>query len=450
MTDKQLFKLVKEAAKGSTAAFHKIYDLKWKEVCFIALEMTGDMDCVQDIAQEVFIKVFKNIHTVNPPKVFKSWLSKIVRNTCIDYLRKQKTGADNVFEDIDEHLDTLEESNIDFLPESYFESQEKKEALLAEISSLSDEYRMIILMFYYQQLSLFEIAEATGSSEGAVKMRLSRARAVLKKKLDTPKKREEVLHSMAGLPLLTKFLQEQAAKAVPEVLEDACWTGVAEGLAAQGIAVGTASVTAAATGIPAAAKIAIASIAGAAVIGTGITFWMMSSRHDPPPEPLSPGVSSESDTSQISESEPESSVPSSSETSSETPPNEPPAASVPDPAPQPPATSSEPPVKIFADNTLEGMLGENEAELFRSYITLAESQYGTKERLEALMKETGVLGEESMFDMTKTEKYVTYSKVKGEYKLFIIMIYDEPVQSLRIDYRFEHKNAPIPDRETWD
>lgn len=128
-------------------------------------------DCdAADAISETILKAFSNIDSLNNDRFFKTWILKILRNTCIEMIRKNHTTCD-----IDEQYDIA-----DTLQSDISASITLKDA----VYSLKDPYRTVIILYYYEDLSVKEISKITESSVHAVKKQLSRAREMLRKNLN--------------------------------------------------------------------------------------------------------------------------------------------------------------------------------------------------------------------------------------------------------------------------
>ncbi len=139
---------------------------------------------VADLTQEALLRVAKNINSLKNPKHFKSWLNQIVTHLFYDELRKSARKPDII--SMDEEND--EDSNFSLksiIPDKKCKPPEKcisselEQIIKAAIRALPEQFRIAIVLRELQGLSYEEIAEATNSSVGTVKSRISRARLKL-------------------------------------------------------------------------------------------------------------------------------------------------------------------------------------------------------------------------------------------------------------------------------
>lgn len=130
-----------------------------------------DEQLAEDAVQETFIKVYEKYHTFNHTSEEKTWIMRIAINTCKNYMKgswfkRITTGFD---------LETISKERVDV----GLEKKEQQEELVKEIIRLSPKYKEVILLYYYQEMSIREIAQILHIKEGTVKVRLQRARQQL-------------------------------------------------------------------------------------------------------------------------------------------------------------------------------------------------------------------------------------------------------------------------------
>jgi len=142
----------------------------------IILRMINDRDEIGDLAQEVFIKVYKNLHRYYPDFKFSTWIIRITTNHVIDYRRRRQ--QDTV------PLESVEyETDSGDSPEESFIKEERKAALKKMIDDLPDMYKIPIVLYHSEGLSYQEIAEVIEEPLSKVKNRIFRGRRMLKESL---------------------------------------------------------------------------------------------------------------------------------------------------------------------------------------------------------------------------------------------------------------------------
>jgi RNA polymerase sigma factor (sigma-70 family) len=184
MTNKTDAELVALARSGDKDAFGQLIERYQQMVRHIALGMVAHEEIARELAQEVILQAYLSLDHLRDNSRFKSWLYGIVLNVCRSYLRDSKTGVLSLEAMMGGmYRDTLYFPSVVIDPEEIVEQRELHSILLEAIEGLSPKDRVATLLFYYEQLSLREIAAILGVSITAVKGRLYRAREQLKERL---------------------------------------------------------------------------------------------------------------------------------------------------------------------------------------------------------------------------------------------------------------------------
>lgn len=153
----------------------KIIDLYEMELRYVAYKYVRDWFLVDDIMQEVFIKIYMKLNSIEDRYKLKSWLYAITCNQCIDYLRSKAVSLTHLIGD-------PEEVNISNNISAEIETIQRleKQLLYKAIASLPNEYKEPIILFHFKQFSYKEISEALNENLGVIKSRLFRGRQLLK------------------------------------------------------------------------------------------------------------------------------------------------------------------------------------------------------------------------------------------------------------------------------
>ena len=166
--------LISRAAGGDPNAFQALVELHRSMVYRVAFQFAGNHHDAEDIAQEVFIKVYRSLGRFRQDAQLTSWLYRIVMNACIDHRRRHAPAASAAFgEEAEQKLLNTPEGAPD--PEDRAYAGELGEVLQSEIGRLPDGQRLIFVMRHHQGLKLCEIADALGLAEGTVKRQLHAA-----------------------------------------------------------------------------------------------------------------------------------------------------------------------------------------------------------------------------------------------------------------------------------
>lgn len=152
----------------------------------LAIRMTGNDQDAEDVLQETFIKVFKNIKSFRGNSSLSTWIYRIAMNEALMLLRKHRPEGFSLDEENnDDDLSPREVAAWDPLPEQSLMSTEINNHLNEAVMQLPETLRGVFLLRDTEQLSVKETADALGITEGTVKVRLLRARLKLREYLNT-------------------------------------------------------------------------------------------------------------------------------------------------------------------------------------------------------------------------------------------------------------------------
>lgn len=172
--------LVQQILNGNTHAFRFLVAKHQRLVAHIVGRVVQQQEDVEDVSQEVFIRVFRKLKNFRGDSKLSTWIAKIAYNTSISHLRKGKNRASSY----DEQPGLIAAEKDASLNQKVVERAEAKKILLATIEQLPVHYRTVLTLFHLEEFSYREMEEITGMPEGTIKSYLSRARKMLKEKLD--------------------------------------------------------------------------------------------------------------------------------------------------------------------------------------------------------------------------------------------------------------------------
>lgn len=166
--------LIARAASGDASAFQRLVEQHRSMVYRMAYQFAGNHHDAEDIAQEVFIKVYRSLDRFRQDAQLSSWLYRIVMNACIDHRRRRPAGGapSSAPEPVERLLNRPEVAPG---PEARAYAGEIGAVLQSEIRRLPPGQRVVFLMRHYEGLKLSEIAAALGLAEGTVKRQLHAA-----------------------------------------------------------------------------------------------------------------------------------------------------------------------------------------------------------------------------------------------------------------------------------
>ena len=212
---KKIKELVSSAKSGNKKSFDKLYELTHNDVWYNCLSLLKDEENAKDIMQETYITAFLKLDTLKDEEKFCGWVTTIAVNLC-----KKKLKGKVEYQIDDEVLIAETETDELMLPEEYITKTEKRKVLLQIMEdTLSFNQYQTVLMFYFDEMSISEIAQGFEISEGTVKSRLNSSRAKMKTAIeDYENKSGDKLHGVVVVPFFTTIFKEEAKSlAVPNI-----------------------------------------------------------------------------------------------------------------------------------------------------------------------------------------------------------------------------------------
>lgn len=174
-------KLIKKAKSGNPEAFEELLMLYSNQLYRTAFLYVGNSDDALDIVQETTYKAYKSIKNLKEDKYFSTWLTRILIHTAYEVLKNRKGNIP--FESVSECLYAKEEENIEQID------------LIRAINELRENYRDAIILFYYHDLPIKEVAKIMDIPESSVKTLLRRGKEKLKTILKGAEYRESKIIS---------------------------------------------------------------------------------------------------------------------------------------------------------------------------------------------------------------------------------------------------------------
>lgn len=208
--------LVEKIKKGDNKSFEKLYKLTEREVWFTCISFLKNETTAQDIMQETYITAFLKIQSLEKSSQIRSWLNRIAVNKCKNYLKGK--GEIQLDDEIFENQAIVDERIS--IPEEYISDKAKREIILSIMQEvLSDVQYQIVIMHYFNEMTVDEIAEVFECSRGTVLSRLNYSRAKMKTAIeDYENKSGDKLHGVVVVPFFTTIFKEEAKSlAVPNI-----------------------------------------------------------------------------------------------------------------------------------------------------------------------------------------------------------------------------------------
>jgi len=170
--------LIKRCQQGEEDAYDELYRAIGKKALWTTYLMAGRMDIAEDIIQEVFFECFRSINKLKKPELFPVWFNRILTRTCWHMVYKEKKKAAKSLDD-----DILVELKSDSNDYERIEKNQTNVVIREAINKLSSSMRTTVILYYYNEMTIKEIAQVMNCFEGTVKSRLYYAKKVLSKEL---------------------------------------------------------------------------------------------------------------------------------------------------------------------------------------------------------------------------------------------------------------------------
>lgn len=167
-------KIIEGIKAGDKNSFDELYDKYYLMLFRTAYLILGNSYDAEDVTQDAFVSIYVNIKSLKDPDKLKPWMFSILKNSAYKKYKNKKRELP------DEEIQLKVDKETYTIEEEFVVKSEIQDALM----SLNKKQREVIVLFYYNDLTIKEIASALGVFEGTVKSRLFKARKVLKKELE--------------------------------------------------------------------------------------------------------------------------------------------------------------------------------------------------------------------------------------------------------------------------
>jgi RNA polymerase sigma-70 factor (ECF subfamily) len=170
-------RLIEQCLAGDQAAWDLIVRQNWRKVFNVAYKFVGKHDEAEDLAQDIFLKIFKALASFDRRANFQTWIISISRNLCIDHYRSVRKERQTIAREVD--TNDLQPASTDRGPYQAAEHQDLRGLLRQALQKLPLTLRTAVVLRDLQELSYQEIADRLGLPEGTVKSRINRGRIEL-------------------------------------------------------------------------------------------------------------------------------------------------------------------------------------------------------------------------------------------------------------------------------
>jgi RNA polymerase sigma-70 factor (ECF subfamily) len=173
--------LIERCLAGDQAAWNQIVAQHWRKVFNLAYKFVGRHDEAEDLAQDIFLKIFRALGTFDRRANFQTWLISISRNFCIDHYRSARKERETMARDVDAADLTPVSRERD--PYRQLEQADLKQTIQRALDALPETLRQAVVLRDLQEFSYQEIATRLALPEGTVKSRINRGRLELARQL---------------------------------------------------------------------------------------------------------------------------------------------------------------------------------------------------------------------------------------------------------------------------
>ena len=183
--------LIERCLAGDQHAWEQIVRIHWRKVFNVAYKFVGKHDEAEDLAQDIFLKIFKSLNTFDRRANFQTWLISVSRNLCIDHYRSVRKERETIDRDVDPG--DLMPVSVEVSPYMALEARDRVSMLREAMTSLPDTLRTAVLLRDIQELTYQEIADQLALPEGTVKSRINRGRTELARQIKRLKDQHDEL-----------------------------------------------------------------------------------------------------------------------------------------------------------------------------------------------------------------------------------------------------------------
>ena len=224
-----LVRLVIDARDGDSQAANDLMAYAYPFMIKAARCYCKNDSDAQDVVQDASLKVLRSLSSLNDPKTFRSWVNSIVRNTSLDFLDRASNKHDIHFTDLENTEDGLtydpEDERLTSRPDLQISEQARKEIITEILDSLKEEQRIIAVMYFYEGMSMKEIAQQLNIKESTVIGRISTAKKNIRSSVETIQKRDDIklysLSPIAWFIWLLRGWKDTSDRTCSQVLQNA-------------------------------------------------------------------------------------------------------------------------------------------------------------------------------------------------------------------------------------
>jgi RNA polymerase sigma-70 factor (ECF subfamily) len=171
------FELIQHAQKGDSAAFNQVVTAYRRRILGTISRLIGRPEDVEDVAQEVFLRLYFSLEQLRTPEVFEPWLYRLTVNACYDYLRKSRRRLEFRMSDLSEQQVMMADADAGSrIQHEEAERRRVRDTVNSLLGAVSEDDRILLTLKEVEGLSLKELEKIYNVNENALKVRLFRAR----------------------------------------------------------------------------------------------------------------------------------------------------------------------------------------------------------------------------------------------------------------------------------
>ena len=203
--------LIEKSRAGDLEAQEELIKKVQDQVHYHCRKMLNHEEDALDATQDVLIAMLKGLETLREPSAFWSWLNRMTTNICCKKLRDCREIPLPPGAPVQDAYGNFDDQTI---PEKVLDNEENRRLIVELVEALPEAQRLCVLCYYYDEMSIRDIAEAMETSENTVKSRLYYARKAIKEGVDRYTAEGIKLYAFFPLPFLRYFLQKEAAESL--------------------------------------------------------------------------------------------------------------------------------------------------------------------------------------------------------------------------------------------
>lgn len=209
---KKLVEMVKGVQANNADAAAELYDTFRQDIYYFIKKTVNDPELAADLTQDTFIEILTTIDKLETPEAFVTWSRNIAYHRCTAHFRKRQDLLVDEDQEGYSIFDTLEEERDDFLPGAVLEREQLQKAVQEMIDQLPEAQRATLMLYYFDELPVKQIAKIQGKSENTIKVQLRTARLHLEKSVNEYEKKNGVKLRCAGVVPLLLLLARQSKR----------------------------------------------------------------------------------------------------------------------------------------------------------------------------------------------------------------------------------------------